>query len=177
MESFSIANLQAHWVDLAMFGWLAVSMLIGLLRGLVFEVLALLGWGVAYFGAHWLAPIWAPYLPIATPGSELNHVASFVCAFVAILLAWGLLARLVRLLVRATPLSLLDRGLGAGFGMLRGVLVLMLVATLVTLTPMAGSKAWQQSQLAPWLSAARQGLNPLLPNELSRHLPAPAGKA
>jgi len=172
MASIDLAGLQAHWVDIAMFTWLALSMLVGLARGLVFETISLVGWGVAYFGAHWALPWLAPQLPLGEPGSALNHAAAFLCGFIAVLLAWSLAARLVRLLVRATPLSLPDRVLGAGFGALRGVVVLMALASVVGLTPMAASHAWSQSLGAAWLNVALHGLKPLLPNEILQHLPA-----
>ena len=91
--------------------------------------------------------------------------------FVAILIVWTLLARLVRLLLHATPLSVPDRLLGAGFGLLRGSVLLLAVAMLVALTPAAQSPPWQRSEGARWLGIAMLGLKPLLPGELTRHLP------
>ena len=172
MGGFDFASLQAHWVDVAMLVWMLVSVLVGLARGLVFETFALIGWGMAYSAAQWAAPWLAPHLPVGAPRSTLNHAAAFGCAFFAVLLAWGVGARLLRVLVQATPLNLPDRVLGAGFGAMRGLLVLLVVAGVVGLTPMAGSPAWKQSQCAAWLNGALHGLKPLLPNELSQHLPA-----
>jgi membrane protein required for colicin V production len=172
MGSFDAATLQAHWVDLAMLGWLVVSMVIGLVRGVVFETFSLLGWGVAYFGAEWAWPLLAPHLRFGEPNSEPSHIAAFLCVFVAVLLVWGVVSRLARMLVHATPLGLPDRALGAGFGALRGVLVLLVVAAVIGLTPMAQSLAWKRSQCATWLNAALHGLKPLLPDELSKHVPA-----
>ena len=160
------------WVDAALFGVLVLSALVGVVRGLVFEMLSLVGWVVAYFAAQWATPTLAEHLPIGQPGSALNHGAAFVCAFIAALIVWGILAKLVRLLIRATPLSLLDRLLGAGFGLARGLIVLLAVATVVGLTPLSKSVAWQRSHGAPWLQAGLRGLKPVLPAEVSQHLPA-----
>lgn len=93
------------WIDLALLAALLLSMLVGLWRGLVLEVLALAGWVVAWFAAQWLAPQWAPYLPLGEPDSSLNAGAGFVAAFVVVLIGCALVARLVRLLVSATPLK------------------------------------------------------------------------
>jgi len=172
MAAIDFLGLRAHWVDLAMLLWLVVSMLIGLARGLVFETLSLMGWAVAYFAALWVAPVLAPQLPLGEPGSTLNHAAALLCAFSVVLLAWGLLTRLVRLMVRVTPLNLPDRVLGAGFGAARGLVLLLAFATVIGLTPMASSVAWQRSQGAAWLNVALHGIKPLLPIELSQHLPA-----
>ena len=160
------------WVDAVMLGLLLLSVIIGLVRGFVFELLSLVGWVAAYFAAQWFAPMLAPYLPVGAPGSALNHGAAFAGAFIAALIVWGLAARLVRLLVRATPLSLIDRFLGAGFGLARGVVVLLALATVVGLTPLNKSQAWQRSQAAAGLNSVLQGLKPVLPSDVSRHLPA-----
>ena len=160
------------WVDIALLGVLVLSAIVGLVRGLVFEVLSLFGWLAAYFAAQWFSPSLAVHLPIGQPGSALNHGAAFACAFIGALIVWGLLARLVRMLVRATPLSLVDRFLGAGFGVARGAVLLLAVATIVGVTPLAKSVAWQQSRGAEWLQAGLQGIKPLLPAAVSQHLPA-----
>jgi membrane protein required for colicin V production len=160
------------WVDGALLGVLLASMVIGLWRGFVLEVMALAGWLAAYFGAQWLAPIWAPHLPVGEPGSSLNDAAAFVVAFLAVLVGCGLAARVLRSLVRATPLRAADRALGAAFGLLRGVLLLLVLATVVALTPAAASAPWHASPGARWLDAALRGVEPLLPIEVARYLPA-----
>jgi membrane protein required for colicin V production len=160
------------WVDAVLLGILAVSALVGVVRGLVFEMLSLAGWLVAYFAAQWFSPPLALHLPVGQAGSALNHGAAFACAFVGALIVWGLVSRLVRMLVRASPLSLPDRLLGACFGLARGAVVLLAIATVVGLTPLARSVAWQQSRGGAWLQAGLHGLKPVLPAEISQHLPA-----
>ena len=160
------------WVDAALLAALLVSVVLGLARGLVYELMGLAGWVVAYFAAAWLAPQATPYIPVGVPGSALNHSAALLACFLGSLVAWGLLARLVRLLIKATPLSFLDRLLGAVFGALRGFILLLLVATVVTLTPAAQSQAWQASTAAPVLVGAVKGIKPLLPEAVARWLPA-----
>jgi len=160
------------WVDLALLAVLLVSVVIGLVRGFVFEVMSLVGWAVAYFAAHWFAADVAVHLPIGTPGSAVNMASAFVLTFVAALLAWALGARIVRLVIHATPLNVVDRLLGAVFGGVRGALVLLVIVTVVGMTPAARSPAWQASIGAPWLQAAVTGLKPMLPAPISKHLPA-----
>lgn len=165
--------LQAvSWVDWALLAVLGVSVLIGLVRGFVFECLSLAGWLVAWFAAQWGAPWLAVRLPVGAPGSALNHGAAFLLAFVAALVLWALLARLVRMLIHATPLSIPDRLLGAGFGALRGGVLLMALCTVVLLTPAAQSAAWRGSQGGPWLAQGLSWLKPLLPASAARLLPA-----
>ncbi len=158
------------WVDVAMLAILGLSMVIGAWRGLVFEVLSLLGWFVAYFVAQAYAPVLAPHLPVGAPGSVLQQVAAFALAFFAALVIWSLAARLVRLLVRATPLSPVDRLFGAAFGVVRGALALLILGTLIGYTPLAQLPPWQQSQGVGWLNTTVRELMPLLPPGLSQRL-------
>lgn len=155
------------WVLLAL---MAVSVAVGVVRGFVFELLSLLGWVVAWFAAQWGSPLLAPHVPVGLPGSGLNAAVSFGLAFAGALLAWALLARLVRLLIHATPLSIPDRLLGAGFGALRGGVLLLALATVVALTPASQSATWRGSQGARWLEQGLAVLKPLLPEAVSRHL-------
>jgi membrane protein required for colicin V production len=162
-----------QWVDLIMLGVLSISVIVGLVRGLVFEVLSVLGWFAAYFVARWFAVELGPYLPVGQPGSALNYAASFAALFIAALLVWALASRLLRFLIHATPLSLPDRLLGGAFGLLRGLVLLLAVATVVAMTPLANAPGWKTSHGARWLHVALDGLRPLLPSQLSNHLPAP----
>ena len=160
------------WIDWTLLAVLLVSVAIGAWRGLVFEMLSLAGWLVAWFSAQWLAPSLGEKLPVGAPGSALNQGAAFALGFVLVLFAWALLAKLLKMLLHATPLSLPDRALGAGFGLLRGVVLLLAVATLVALTPAVKSEAWRASHGALWLHTALQGLKPLLPPQMARWLSA-----
>lgn len=159
------------WVDWLMLGVLALSTLTGLSRGLLFELMSLAGWVIAYVSAQVFSAQLAPYVPIGSAGSSLNLGAAFVSAFVAALMVWGLLARLLRLAIRATPLTVLDRLLGAVFGLARGVLVLLVVATALAYTPAVRSPAWQDSRGAAWLAQALTLFKPMLPVEVARLLP------
>lgn len=160
------------WVDWGLLALLAVSVVIGLVRGFVFECLSLAGWLVAWFAAQWGAPAVAEQLPVSNPGSALSHGAAFLLAFVAALVVWGLLSRLVRMLIHATPLSIPDRLLGAGFGALRAGVLLLALCTVVLLTPAAQSTAWRASHGGPWLAQGLTWLKPLLPESAARLLPA-----
>jgi membrane protein required for colicin V production len=160
------------WVDWALLAVLLVSVVVGLVRGLVFEVLSLLGWLAAYVAAQALGPSLAPHLPVGTPGSALNAGAAFAITFVLALIVWMLTARLIRLVIHATPLTLIDRTLGAAFGLVRALVLLLAVATVVSYTPAVRAAPWQASHGAAWLGVLLAGLKPVLPHAVVRHLPA-----
>ena len=160
------------WLDWTLLAVLAVSVVIGLVRGVVFELMSLAGWLVAWYASQWLAPMIGPHLPVGTAGSAPNLAVALVLCFVGVIIIWSLLAKLVRMLVQATPLSLPDRALGAGFGLVRGAVLLLAVATLVALTPAVRAPEWRDSHGATWLMLALHGLKPLLPPLMAERLPA-----
>lgn len=160
------------WVDWALVAVLVISVLVGIKRGFVFELLSLLGWVVAWFAAQWFAADIAHFLPVGKPGGPLNHAAGFVICFLGAIIVWSLAAHIVRMLIHATPLSIPDRALGAVFGLLRGLVLLFAVATVMALTPLGKSGAWHESRGAAWLDASLHGLKPVLPEQVARLLPA-----
>jgi membrane protein required for colicin V production len=162
---------QIGWVDWAVLAVLLISVIVGLVRGLLYEVMSLLGWVVAYVAAQAFGARVAAQLPVGAPGSAVNLAAAFVLVFVGTLIAWGLLSWLVKKLVQASPLSPLDRLLGAVFGLLRGAFVALAVGTVISLTPLAKSALWQASYSAAGLQAVLAGVRPWLPHDMSRHLP------
>lgn len=151
-------------LDWAMLAVLVISVLVGLWRGLVYELLSLAGWLVAWFVAQRWGAALTESLPLGAPGSASRAGASFGVVFIATLIVWSLLARLVRMLIAATPLQLFDRVLGAGFGLVRGVLILLVAATLVALTPFSKAPWWQSSRGATWLGHAAEVLRPMWPD-------------
>jgi membrane protein required for colicin V production len=155
------------WVLLAV---LALSLLVGLWRGLVFEVLSLLGWIAAFFAAQWFAPDVADWLPLSTASPPARFAAAFVLTFVGAVFLAGLIAALVKKLVAAVGLRPVDRVLGALFGAVRGLVLLLVATVAIEMTPLHTSSWWQESRGAPWLLAALQGLKPALPSQFARYL-------
>ncbi|KQW43775.1 MULTISPECIES: CvpA family protein [unclassified Roseateles] len=159
------------WVDLALAGVLLISIGIGLWRGLIFEVMSLAGWVVAYFAASPLAPVVAEMLPTAMTSAlspAALHVAALAIAFFVVLIIWSLASRLVKALIHATPLSVVDRLGGAGFGALRGLFIALLLVLIIGASPLAESATWQASRAAPVLGGVLRDMSPLLPEPIAR---------
>ncbi|AVS73988.1 CvpA family protein [Paracidovorax cattleyae] len=150
---------------------LLASLLLGAWRGLVYEVLSLAGWVVAFFVAQWWAADAAALLPISESAGSIRHAAGFLLVFVGTVFACGFVAWLAKKLIEAVGLRPADRTLGAAFGLLRG-LVLLLAATLVALwTPIHEAAWWKESSTVPIWTGMLAVLKPALPETLGRHLP------
>ena len=164
-------DVELSWVDLALAALLLLSIGIGLWRGLVFEVMSLAGWVVAYFAASPLAPVVLDLLPASMTsqfGPAVLHAISLAIAFFFVLIVWSLATRLVKTLIHATPLSAVDRLGGAGFGALRGVFISLLLVLVIGASPLAQSATWQASRAAPVLAGVLRDAAPLLPEPVAR---------
>lgn len=156
------------WILLAV---LSLSLLLGLWRGIVQEVLSLAGWVAAFYVSQMYAPMAAAWLPMEGSSQMLRYAAGFVVVFVAVLVATVLVSWVVKKLISAVGLGPLDRLLGSLFGLMRGVVILLAVTVLVGMTPMRDTEAWKQAQGAQWLQQLLHVLKPVLPADFGKYLP------
>jgi len=161
-----------NWVDLALIGLFVISVLLGAWRGLVFELMTIAGWIVAYLACPFVAPLVERFIPIDKVGPTMLHALGLVLAFVLVLLVWGIAAKLIRAVIHATPLGVIDRLGGAGFGVLRAVLLALLTTVIVAMTPAVHSAPWVESQIVPYLQVTLTQVKPLLPTALHDYIPA-----
>ncbi|MGQ2979499.1 MAG: CvpA family protein [Polaromonas sp.] len=157
-------------VDLAFLCVLALSLLIGAWRGLVYEVLSVLGWAASFYLAQWFAPQVALLLPLQTVSEPVRYAAAFVLIFVLAVFAAGLLAVLIKKMVEAIGLRPVDRTLGAAFGLVRGVILLLAVTVVINMTAFKSAVWWQESVGAEVMGAALRGLKPVLPEQFGKYL-------
>lgn len=142
------------WFDIVVLGVLGLSMLIGVMRGFVKEVMAIAAWVIAVIIARQFAPVVAKWLPAALQPAGLRLAAGFACVtFGALLLLW-LVTYFAAQLVRANGLSLADRTIGAIFGLVRGVLIVLVGVLVAGLTVLPKEPAWRNA----WLSSPFEAL-------------------
>jgi membrane protein required for colicin V production len=150
---------------------LLASLLMGAWRGLVYEVMSVIGWLASFVLAQWLAADVAQQLPMQSAGESLRYAAGFVIVFVASVFAAGLISAMLRKLISVIGLRPVDRVLGAGFGLFRGVILLLALTVVLHLMSMTQSEWWQESQGGPVLTALLKGLKPVLPAHFGAYLP------
>ncbi|MEP6970548.1 MAG: CvpA family protein [Betaproteobacteria bacterium] len=156
------------WIFLML---LLLSLAIGAWRGLVYEVLSLATWVAAFLLAQWFSPAAANYLPMAGSSETIRYAAGFVLVFIAAVFAGAMLTWLVSRMFQLAGLRPADRVLGAVFGVMRGVVVALAAAVLVSMTPIQGDAWWTESVGAAWATATVKGLKPVLPQQFGRYLP------
>jgi len=147
--------------DIVILAIVLLSALIGLVRGLLKEVLSLATWAAAVGLALFFTPQVADYLAGRIEDEVIRLPVAFAGIFFGTLIAGGLLQWLIGTLVETTGLSGTDRLLGFVFGGARGVLV-CLVGLIALRTYAQNAEWWQASALVPGLLAFEQDLLDLL---------------
>lgn len=155
------------WLLLAV---LLLSVLLGAWRGLVYEVLSVAGWVAAFVLAQAYADEVAAMLPIEGLSPPLQLAAGFALVFIAVAFAGGLLAWMVKKLVASVGLRPVDRILGSAFGLARGVVMLLALSVVVSMSPMRDAPWWQGSVVADVLVATLHAIKPLLPEPVARYV-------
>jgi membrane protein required for colicin V production len=157
-------------VDVFLLCVLIVSVVIGMFRGLVYEVLATFGWVASFWLAQRHALLAGDWLPLEGASEPVRLAAGFLVVLVSCMVLFGLLAVVGKKLMQTLGLSPVDRTLGAGFGLARGLVALLAVTVVAGLTPLGQHAAWQGSQGAGLLRGALVGLKPLLPQPVAGYL-------
>ena len=159
---------------------LLLSMLLGWWRGMVRELGSLLSWLAAFLLARWAAPMVVPWLPSSWPWMAdpvFARWTAMLLVFVLALLLIGLFTSGSRNLLRGIGLGGVDQLLGAGFGVVRALVLLWAMTAVVWMTPMHQTTWWKNSVSASMLTETLQSLSPWLPSPMRPWLPAGQGPA
>ena len=158
------------WLDYAVIGVFAMSVVLGAWRGLVREVISIVGWVIAFLAANLLAGPLGPAMPQAIPSPELRVAAAYLAVFVGSLFVTALAGLLLSKIVKAVGLGGVDRLLGALFGAVRGLLIAVVAGLLAGLTSAPRQPYWRDSASGPLLAQAALALKPLLPQSFAERL-------
>lgn len=149
---------------------LGVSVLVGVWRGVVSEVLALVAWVVAFFAARASAAEVGSMTSAWLAEPALRYVAGFGAVFIGVLALFALGRWLLKKLLGAVGLGPLDRMLGGVFGLARAGLIVIAFVVVGGLTAMPQQPWWREAQLAPPLETAVIALKPWMPPSVAQRI-------
>ena len=158
------------WADWFLLAALVISILIGVLRGFTREVLGLASWILAIVAALLLAPYTVGYLEPHIETPSIRIASSYGLVFFAVLVLGAIVTALASMLVRKSILSGFDRMVGAGFGVVRGVLIAVMLVWLVGLTPARKDPWWGESAFIPRLEWLAHGFERLMPEKWQKQV-------
>src|SRR5580698_10137370 len=152
----------ADWMICAV---VLINVVAAAMQGFFAEALSMAGLVVGYIVAAWKYRSLAEWFESFLKNPWLAEVLGFLIIFFAILLLFGLAARIARWVMKQSGLSGFDRFLGAVLGLLKGGLMVAVILMGMTAFKPA-SAVLQNSQLAPYFLAVGRAAIWLAPAEL-----------
>src|SRR6266567_6478564 len=160
-----------NWLDMALIGILAVSIVASFAKGFTREVIGLVAAVAALLCGSWFYRMAGDVVRPWVGSREVANLCGFLLIVAAVIVLGWLVSLLVSKMMKAVGLSWLDRLLGLAFGVARGVIVCVAIITaIVALAPGADAKtppqAVVQSTVAPYIIDAAHVLTLAAPKEL-----------
>lgn len=158
------------WIDWVLIALITVSTVISLKRGFVKEALSLVTWIGAFIVARTFHPQMQSLLESSVETPLVRLIAAFAILFFGTLIVGAIINNMIGHLVRATGLSATDRVLGMGFGLLRGVVVVIVAIAFTRYTPLAQDTWWKTSVMIDRLAVVEDWSRRTLGDEFARFL-------
>ncbi|HEY8614139.1 MAG TPA: CvpA family protein [Roseomonas sp.] len=169
------------WVDAVFLAVIAISGIIGYMRGLVREVLGVGAWVGAIFFAFYMLNGTRVLFAGLFPAEWMADVAALGAVFVVTLIILKIIIALIARRVQNSVLGGVDRALGVVFGLGRGVIVI-LVTYIAAGAFVPNMEIWpapvRQARFMPVIADGAAWLNARLPAQYRPRLPdPPTGRA
>src|SRR5690554_7711932 len=158
------------WIDWVIIALITVSTVISLKRSFVKEALSLVTWIGAFIIARTFHPQMQSLLESSVETPLVRLIAAFAILFFGTLIIGAIINNMIGHLVRATGLSATDRVLGMGFGLLRGLVVVIVAIAFTRFTPLAQDTWWRESVMIDRLAVVEAWSRRTLGDEFARFL-------
>ena len=155
------------YVVLAVVG---LSLLMGLWRGVVGELVALAAWALAIVASLHFGALAGEWLFASLGDGSVRVLAGYAAVFVAVLVLMALIRMAMRQLVKALGLTVSDRILGAVFGLARGLLVALVLVALGGMTAAPQQVWWKNAMFSAPLETAVLVARGWLPEDLAKRI-------
>ncbi len=155
-------------VDYIILAIVIISAVMGLVRGLLREAIAVITWFLAIVLAWLFAPSLAPMLGGVLKDSELAIWAARTIIFVGVLLLGGAVSVVLGHYIRVSMFAGMDKFLGFVFGIIRGVVIVGAFTIAIQALRMDEDPRWKNSKLMPYAIGVASALRGIVGEQLER---------
>ena len=149
---------------------LVLTVVRGLMRGMVDTLFSLAAWVLAFLLGKWGALMVAPLLPIGIENPAIRYFAGFAVIFLAVLIGVLLLGHALASLVKAVGLGGADKVLGGVLGLTKGLVILIGLTLAAGLTSLPRTEFWKQAALSGSLQTMALRTLPLVPDDMVKYV-------
>ncbi len=157
-----------HWLDLVIIGVISLSILTGVIRGFIKELIALCIWVLAIWLGYQYAPLLDPYLISWISDKSIRFIAGFIIIMVSALITGGIFNAILGILMKKSGLSGTDRMLGIVFGFARGVFIVTLGLVVLQMTSLSREEQIKDSRLMAMFQPSVQWMSARVPSILAK---------
>ncbi len=157
-------------VDWVLLGVVALSALMGAMRGIVVEVLSLVVWIAAFWLAFSYGAAISGLFTAQVHDAAARLLVAYALVFIAALIIGSVVTWLVGKLVRSIGLGGIDRLLGMLFGVVRGFALACVLVLLLGLTGLPREPSWHSSPLIPQFQLGAEWMKGWLPASAAQHV-------
>ena len=157
-----------NWVDIAILVIIGLSMITGLARGFVKELIALGIWVLAFWLAYHYTAATEVLLQPYINDPSVRKITGFVAILIGTLIAGSLVNAILSSILKRSGLSGTDRLLGLGFGFVRGVFVVSLIIVVLKMTSIPQDDHFHGSTLYARFDPLVNWLSARLPNVINQ---------
>lgn len=149
---------------------LVLTIVRGLMRGMVDTLFSLAAWLLAFLLGKWGALMVAPMLPIGVENPAIRYFAGFAIIFLVVLIGVLLLGHVLASLLKAVGLGGTDKLLGGVLGLAKGMVILVGLTLAAGLTSLPRTEFWQRATFSGALQAMAIRALPLIPGDMARYV-------
>ncbi len=157
-------------LDIIVLLLLLLTVVRGLMRGMVDTLFSLAAWILAFVLARWGAATLAPLLPVAVESASIRFFAAFAVIFLVVLIGVLLLGHALASLVKASGFGSADRVFGGVLGLAKGLVILTGLTLAAGLTSLPRTDFWKQASFSHGLQVMALFALPLLPADVAKYI-------
>jgi membrane protein required for colicin V production len=155
-----------QWLDVILVVIMLISAFLAMLRGLTREMLSIMSWALAAIAALFIYPLWRDTLRRIIQPDILADGVLIVTVFVIVLVLVSILTVRLSDRILDSRVGALDRTLGFVFGLVRGlILVVIAYELLVAIMPKESLPGWvTEARSLPVIERTGKAIISLLPD-------------
>ncbi|MCG8472489.1 MAG: CvpA family protein [Desulfobacterales bacterium] len=146
----------------------AFCLIRGAFRGIVKEASSIIGVFGGFFAAYTYYPLLAGKLETFIDSPAWLNIVSFLLIFAAVFIAVSALGIFIKYILKVVFLGWVDRICGAGFGLVKGILISAVLLMAFTAFLDKGSPLIQHSLTAPYVTVVSETLSGLSSKQLRK---------
>ncbi len=154
------------WIDIVIIAIFAMSILIGIYRGLVKETLSVASWVLAAFAAFQFGEQASEYIKPYVKQEPLDLAIAYVAVFLVALILFSIISHIISQLFESSGMKGVDRSIGSLFGILRAAAIIVALILVGRFMAMDNQQWWIDSKFIPYFEPLVDWFKSYLPVDI-----------